>query len=259
MADRDTCVCRPPLAARTKGQAMRNRHFRQFVSMTLLSLCLASNVNAKSADQDEIEQALAAIGSGSAEELKSRLFTHSITVFNAEYRAQAVTALPAAVREERITQGKLLRRVEAVFQQVLELHGRGGKVELFIFQHDVPQAQLWRGCVLMISASLAEPLYDGELAAVIAHELGHSYFEDEMATAQRAKDARAMRVVELKCDAVAILSLKLLNYDPALYLRGLQRIQAIIKRKGRSSGIFQSHPELVARAQFSQRFIKSLG
>lgn len=28
---------------------------------------------------------------------------------------------------------------------------------------------------------------------------------------------------------VAILSLKLLNYDPALYLRGLQGIQVIIK------------------------------
>ena len=62
----------------------------------------------------------------------------------------------------------------------------------------------------------------------------------------------------MKCDAVAILSLKLLNYEPALYLRGLQRIQVIIKRKSLSSGIFQSHPELVVRAQFSLRFIKSL-
>jgi Peptidase family M48 len=237
---------------------MRNQHFRQFISVTLLSLCLVSIVSAKSADNDELEQALAAIGSGSAEELKSRLFIHSITVFNAEYRAQAVTALPAAVRDQRITQGTLLRRVEAVFQQVLQLHGRSGRVELFLFQGDVPSAMLWRGCVLVLSDGLADPLYDGELAAVIAHELGHSYFEDEMVTASRSGDVGAMRVVELKCDGVAILSLKLLNYDPALYLRGLQRIQAIIKRKSLSSGIFQSHPELIARAQFSQRFIKSL-
>src|SRR5262249_47775576 len=108
-------------------------------------------------------------------------------------------------------------------------------------------------------SSLREIIQLVDLAGVIAHELCHSYFEDEIAEAQRAKEARGMRVVELKCDAVAILSLKLLSYHPALYLRGLQRIQVIIKRKGRSNGIFQFHPELVVRAQFSQRFIKSPG
>ncbi|MEP7339443.1 MAG: M48 family metalloprotease [Acidobacteriota bacterium] len=220
-------------------------------------------VNAKSADKpsnkNEIEQALAAVGAGSADEMKSRLFTNRITVINAEFRAQAINALPDSLRDQRITQGKLWRRVETIFQRVLQLHGRTGKVELFLSQQDVPTAQLWRGGVLMLSDSLAEPLYDGELAGIIAHELGHSYFEDEMAAAQRNQDTLAMRVVELKCDAVAILSLKLLGHNPALYLKGLQRIQVIKKRKSLSSGIFQSHPELVTRAQFSERFIKSLG
>jgi hypothetical protein len=57
-----------------------------------------------------------------------------------------------------------------------------------------------------------------------------------------------MRVVELKCDAVALLSLKLLGRDPSLYLRGLQRIWTITRRKGLSSSIFRSHPEPVERA-----------
>jgi Peptidase family M48 len=253
---------------------MRNHIIRRFSWVVVLSLNLtlavtgqsASNpslasgneVNPKAKEADEIGLALAAAGARSAAEMKSRLFTNRITVFNAEFRAQAVAALPATLHKRRITQGKLLSRVETIFRQTLELHERSGKLDLFLFQDDVPSAMLWRGCVLALSDGLADPLYDGELAGIIAHELGHSYFEDEMAAAQRAKDARAMRVVELKCDAVAILSLKLLNYDPAHYLRGLQRIQVIIKRKSLSSGIFQSHPELVARAQFSQRFIKSL-
>jgi hypothetical protein len=206
---------------------MRRQHFRQFVLITLLSFCLAGSVNANAADKDEIEEVLAAIGSGSAEEMKRRLFTHEITFWNAEFRAQAITALPTAIRDQRLTQGKLLRRVETVFQQVLQLHGRSGKVELFLFQHDLPLAQLWRGCVLMLSASLAETLYDGELAGLIAHEIGHSYFEDEMAAAQRNQDARVMRLTELKCDGVALLSLKLLGHNLAYYLKGLQRIQVL--------------------------------
>lgn len=244
---------------------MRRPNFRQFVVftfMSLMSLCWAVSVNAKPADKDEIEQALAAIGSGgssSAEEMKRRLFTYNITFVSAEFRAKAINELPAAVRKQRLSQGKLLQRVEPVFQQVLQLHERSGKVELFLFHSDFPLVQLWRGGVLMISDCLADVLYGGELAGLFAHELGHSYFEDEMATAQRTKDARAMRLTELKCDAVAILSVKLLGHNPALFLKGLQRIQALNRQKSLSSGIFQSHPELVARAQFSERLIKSLG
>jgi hypothetical protein len=238
---------------------MFKRAIRLLSYLPILTFCLSGIVNGKSSNKDEIEEALASIGSGSAEELKSRIFTFQITVFDAEFRAQAIKAIPSTLRDQCITQGKLLRRVETVFQQTLQLHGRGGKVELFLFRHELPLVQLWRGSVLMISDCLAEVLSDGELAGITAHELGHSYFEDEMAAAQRSQDDRAMRVVELKCDAVAILSLKLLGYNPELYLRGLQRIKALNKSKSRSPGILQSHPQLVMRAQFSERLIKSLG
>lgn len=235
---------------------MRNHILRTWI--ILLSLSLSALAHAS----DDVERALAAIGTGAAAELKSRLITNRITVFNDEARAQAIAALPAAVRDHRVTQGKLLRRVEPVLAQVLQLHERTRASQqpvLFLFEHEFPTAQRWRGCVLLVSTGLAESLYDGELAGIFAHELSHSYFEDEMAAAHQRRDAQAMRVVELKCDGVAILSVKLLGLNPALYLKGLQRIQIINKRKNLSSGIFQSHPELVARAQFAERLIKSLG
>ena len=208
--------------------------------------------------EDEVELALAAIGSGSAEEMKSSLFSERITVFDDSLRAQAVAALPASLRGQRITQGKLLGRVEAIFNQVLQLQGRSGKLVLFLYRNDLPSAMLWRGCVVAVSDGLAEPMYDDELAGVLAHELSHSYFEDEMAEGRRAQNAFAMRVIELKCDGVAILSLKLLGRNPAGYMRGLRRIQLITKRKGLSDVVFQSHPTLVERMKFSQRFIESL-
>lgn len=208
--------------------------------------------------EDEIELALAAIGSGPAEEMKSRLISERITVFDDSLRAQAVAALPASLRSQRITQGKLLDRVEAIFNQVLRLHGRSGKLVLFLYRNDLPSAALWRGCVVVVSDGLAEPMYDDELAGVLAHELSHSYFEDEMAEGRRAQNAFAMRVVELKCDGVAILSLKLLGRNPAGHVRGLRRLQLITERKGLSDVVFQSHPTLVERMKFSQRFIESL-
>ena len=95
----------------------------------------------------------------------------------------------------------------------------------------------------MLSDSLVCALSDAELSGAIAHELGHSYFMDEMAVAQQARDYRTMKTVELKCDGVAILTLKLLGHDPALYLIGLRKLQTMINRKGDSSGsIYQTHP-----------------
>jgi Zn-dependent protease with chaperone function len=218
------------------------------------------SVKRKPKEPGEVELALAAVGHGPADELKRRLFTNRITVISAEMRAQSLAGLPEKLQKNRITQGKLLRRVEAVLARSLELHGRreNNRVELFLFRDDVPFGMLWRGSVLALSDGLAEPLGDAELAGVIAHELGHVYFEDEMAAAKAGQDARAMRLVELKCDAVAIVSLKLLGYEPSFYLRGLRRVQQITRRKSLSSGIFQSHPELHARAELAERLIASL-
>ncbi len=213
-----------------------------------------------SAAQNVVDVALQGVGSGSAAELRGRIFNTPLTVLGPEFRDRAIHELPDSIRLKRITEGKLLRKVERVISPIIRLHGRDqkGQIDLFLFRGDVPQAMLFRGCILLISDSLADALYDDELAGIIAHELGHSYFMDEMVEAQKTKDASAMRIVELKCDGVAMLSLKLMGRDSSLHLRGLKRIQTITKRKGLSSSIFQSHPELVERAQFSDRFRRLL-
>ena len=234
---------------------MKSRIFCSWIILLSLSFPVVAK------DADEVEAALTAIDAGSAIEIKSRLCTGSITVFDDETRTQAIAALPAAICESRAKSDKLRQRVAAIYHQLLQLHGRtrtSQQPELFLFENEIPTAQIWRGCVLLISTGLTAPLYDGELAGILAHELSHAYFEDEMAAAQRQRDERAMRIVELKCDGVAVVSLKLMGYNPTCYLTGLQRVQLITKRLGRSSSILQSHPELGIRSQFSQRFINAL-
>jgi len=204
----------------------------------------------------DIDLALAAVGPGTIDEIKGRLFINSINVFSDEYRGRARAELPGTIRSHRIIRGRLFQKVEHAFGLALNLHGRAGQVEIFFFRDDEPLALLWRDCVLAISDGLAELLSGEELAGIISHELRHSYFMDEIVAAQKYRDARAMRVVELKCDAVALLSLKLLGYNPTLYLRGLKQADTITRRKGLSSSTRKSHPDTVTRAQFARRFIK---
>src|SRR5262249_33984342 len=172
------------------------RRFSQFSWIAVLSLSLTLAVTGQSAssasmasgnegkstakETDEVELALAAAGAGSAAEMKSRLFTHSITFFNAEFRAQPVAALPASLHNPSMTERKLLSWVATGFRQPLASHGRGGTLDLFLFEGGVPSATLWRGCVLGLSAGLAGTRYNGELAGIRGHEVGRSYFEGEM-------------------------------------------------------------------------------
>ena len=216
-------------------------------------------------DNNVVELALTEVGTGSAEEMKKRIFNLPITVLLADFRREAIERLPASLRQQRITSGRLLSRAEKVIRPVLQLHQRTECVELLLYQNDSPRAALWMGCVLILSDSLVALLYDAELTGIVAHELAHSYFMDEMAAAQNTNDERGMKVIELKCDAVAMLLLELLGSDPIYHIRG---VKMIVNRNPNNSfsGVpyiqssyeLRTHPSVVERAVFSQRFVKLL-
>jgi hypothetical protein len=201
-----------------------------------------------------VELALEGIGGGSVAEMKSRIFSFPFSVYGAEDFPTAIASLPQSSRGNKITQGTLLRRVERVIRPVLELHGRRDKIELFLYRDDFPSAMVWMGCVLVISDALANQLSDNELAGIVAHEMAHAYFMIETLRARKHRDGQAMRIIELKCDAVAMLTLKLLGLDAIDYVRALQEISAITNGHVR----IDSHPSFGERVQFAQRFIKLL-
>ncbi len=229
---------------------------RKFLFATLVSIVLVAPA-AEAADH--VVLALQGLGSGSAEEIKNHIFSTPLTVLGPDFRAATVAALPDVIRNQRITFGPVLRRAEKAFAQVLELYGRRGTIEIVLYKSEIPQAALWRGCVLAISDSLAGPLTDAELLGIIAHELSHTYFMDEIMAARRDGDVRSMKVVELKCDAFAYLTLKLLGRGAGYYIAGLRKMEKMAKEAGLASKLAQTHPEMWERARFLDQFDKTLG
>jgi len=234
---------------------------RTILLTAILSLVLMGVATALPAltKASEVDLALAVIGSGSAAEMSSRIFTTPVTVLGAEHRTRAVAALPEQIRTNRVTEGSLLRRVEAITRSILQLHNRGQDVELFLYRGDAPRGMLVNGCLLVLSDSLVRPLHDMELAGIIAHEMGHRYFMDEMRAALEADDERVIKAIELQCDAVAILTLKLIGYDPAIHISGLRKVETAIKAQGYLILLHgRSHPTTAERAQFARRLVKLL-
>src|SRR5262249_23845296 len=121
------------------------RRFSQFSWIAVLSLSLTLAVTGQSAssasmasgnegkstakETDEVEGALPHAGQAPPAKRKTPLFPHSISFFTADFPAKAVAAPPASLHKRRITQSKLLSRVETIFRQTLESHGRSGKLD----------------------------------------------------------------------------------------------------------------------------------
>ncbi|MEJ7616879.1 MAG: M48 family metalloprotease [Pyrinomonadaceae bacterium] len=231
---------------------------KQIFSLTGLLFAATTTTAAVAASANVVELAARALGAGPAAEIKERIFKRPFTMHDAAYRREAFAALPAAIRDSRITEGKIARRTERVVRTVLELHSRRDAIELVLFHDDRPLGMLFRESVLVLSRGLVAALEDSELAGIVAHELGHTYFIGELALAHGAQDLRGMKVVELKCDAVAMLTLQLLGNDPGDLISGLRKLERVRERMLLSSHRNESHPNIVARAQFAERFSKLL-
>ncbi len=105
------------------------------------------------------------------------------------------------------------RKLEAI-EPVLRAHKRIGIYEVRVIS--VPQA--WTGlherAVLLISLPALRLATADELAALVAHEIGHEYVWQQFADAKARRDTERLRDLELICDAIAIRTLVRLGRRP---------------------------------------------
>jgi hypothetical protein len=78
--------------------------------------------------------------------------------------------------------------------------------------------------VVLISQRALRLLNADELQGVVAHEIGHEYVWDEYQAALERKDARRLQELELFCDGVAIVTLRLARLEPGALARALKKI-----------------------------------
>ena len=214
---------------------------RKCASTVILSITVALTAAAATPDP-AIDLALNGIGTGSATEIRERILAKAYSFIPPHLHERVITALPSSIKVNRITSGFTFRRAEALLTEVLELYGRGATVELVLYRSELPQAMLFQSCVLVLSDALASQLTEAELLGIIAHEVAHTYFMDELIQARKVEDRRAMKIVELKCDGVAVLTLKLLGHEPGCYITGLKKREKIANSVGLTGKFAQTNP-----------------
>lgn len=147
--------------------------------------------------------------------------------------------------------GKEVDRVRRVIAPLVELHGGGSTLVISVLRTPRPIQGIGRGSVYLISSGLLASLNDDELLALSAHEFGHQYFRREFARAEDAGDMSALRIIEFKCDAIAVLSLLVLNKQPGALVSGLEWAKGPAYDIG--AGVTSTHPDLSARKRLIAR------
>jgi hypothetical protein len=120
---------------------------------------------------------------------------------------------------------------------------------------DLPQAAavLYARSIVLVSRPALRLLSALELQALVAHEIGHEYFWKEEQNL-RKKDSNARRELELRCDAIAILTLLQLDLDPALVVSAAQTLTRFNERIGMRTDAEQ-YPSVAEREQFTRALI----
>jgi Zn-dependent protease with chaperone function len=164
----------------------------------------------------------------------------------ADERARALAILPETgeLPPDRRERAKL-----ATFEDVLAYHERARVFETKVI--DVPQVvvALHQRAVLLISRPALRLLSGTELQAMVAHEIGHDYFWAEFERTLAQGDRRGRQELELKCDAVAVLTLLALTLDPGRLADGLRKQTRFNERLGADANA-ADYPQLPERLRF---------
>ena len=171
-----------------------------------------------------------------------------------EDKQRALASLPVE-GELRPTAGEATK-LESL-RRVLIYHKREDVLEVKVI--DLPQAAavLYARSIVLISRPALRVLSAVELQAVVAHEIGHEYFWDEELRLRNKKDSSARREIELRCDAIAILTLLQLDLDPALVVSAAAKVTGFNERRGMRIDAEQ-YPTVAEREQFTRALVDLL-
>lgn len=169
------------------------------------------------------ERVTGVVGGRTPREFQAMLDERRAASVSQDLRSLVLSSLPRQGRVTKLTQ--TAERKLASVDRVLTFHDRKSQYEMVII--DTPQAivALHARTVVLVSEAALALLQTEEFQALVAHEAGHEYVWDDFLRAQERKDSRTLRELELWCDAVAVLTLRRADMNPASLVSALRKLR----------------------------------
>lgn len=204
-----------------------------FMALTVLSLALPADA----APPSLVRGTPDAIGVRALQYFAST-GPHSWEAYLKRIRPAAVSAgrrarSLAMLRKEDMIEPSAARQAKLdALRPVLEYLERDTVVEVKVLRLRLAWAGFLEGAAVLVSEEAIDLLTAEELQAVVAHELAHEYFSDEYDAARRNGRYDTVKEIELRCDAIAIITMKGLRLESAALLSGVSKLTTFNERRG---------------------------
>lgn len=154
-------------------------------------------------------------------------------------RARVIAAMPrGAIQPDVQTLAKM-----SLGEEVLAYHGRRTLITFTIVKVAPAFIGLHGRSVILVSANILPLLNQEEFAALVAHEMGHEYVWAEYRRAEARHDHARIRELELRCDGIAVLTIRRLGLDAQRLLRAVQ----VLTGYNRELGLDENARDYVSR------------
>jgi len=184
-------------------------------------------------------------------------YLNAIRPPNPTHEIKALFAASLPKKGEVKPAAKDSQKLSAV-QPILQYHGWSDIVEVKVIR----VFQAWIGplgpSIVLISEHALHLLNADELQALVAHELGHAYFGNAYRKALEQQQYERAQEIELRCDAIAILTLADLGLDPRKLQSGLDKMSRFNSRFGTPANA-HLYPSELERARFIDEMIAVAG
>jgi Zn-dependent protease with chaperone function len=189
------------------------------------------------ADQSDAERtsrkALAFFEGHSEETIDAFLMRLRPAPLDEASRAKVIASLP---QEGEIQPSRNDRKKLSAAQRILDYSARSGAVTIKVVELDSAFVGLYYRTVVLVSGKALALFSPDELAAVVAHEMGHDDDWNEYSTAMQARDNEGIRELELKADGIAVLTLEHLGSSPDRLVSAAQKVMRRNDCQDRTAG-----------------------
>jgi hypothetical protein len=121
-------------------------------------------------------------------------------------------------------------------QRILDYSAHSGAITIKVVDLDSAFVGLYYRTVVLVSGKALGLLDADELAALVAHEMGHDVDWNEYWRAMQAHDSEKMRELELKADGLGVLMLEHLGLSPERLASAVQKMMCYNDWRDRSAG-----------------------
>ena len=170
------------------------------------------------------------------------------------HRDLALKHLPREGRVQHLN--KAQRHKLKPIELILRLHQRETVYAIRVYEAPEAFVGAQFGTVLMISTTALSLLEAQEVQALVAHEVGHEYVWKEFQDAERRRNNRRRRELELFCDGVAILTLRRAGVNPVRLLTGVEKLTDFNVERAKTPPNPDDHPSLQERKKFVEALMK---